>query len=73
MSLASKYGISEQTVKAMIKDGWITCNASQYEEVHYFYQQQRNKGVTHSEAIKNASITYNISDRWVYEIIKKFE
>lgn len=69
--LSKKYGISEGAVKALIKDGWITCNAAQYEEVYYFYKQHLTLGKP--EAIKRASITYNLSDRWVYEIIKKFE
>lgn len=72
MSLATKYGISESAVKAMIKDGWITCNAKQYEDIHYFYKEKR-KTVSHAEAVKITSATFNISDRWVYEIVKKFE
>lgn len=72
MSLASKYGVSETVIKAMIKDGWITCNAKQYEEIHFYYKEKR-KTVSHSEAIKQTSITFNISDRWVYEIVKRFE
>lgn len=72
MSLASKYGISEQSLKALIKDGWISCSVAKYDEVYSFYKEKR-KAVTHSEAIKETSITYNISDRWVYEIVRRFE
>jgi hypothetical protein len=72
MTLSEKYGIPQSAVKAMMKDGWISCSVAKYEEV-YIYYREKKKTVSHSEAIKQTSLTYNISDRWVYEVIKRFE
>lgn len=71
--LSKKYGIPETAVKAMVKDGWITCNATQYEEIYYTYKQELKKIGNPVQARGNVAITYNISDRWVYEIVKRFE
>lgn len=71
--LSKKYGVSEQAIKALVKDGWITCNAPQYEEIYYQYKQHFKNTGCRSEAINITASYTNVSQRWVYEIIKRFE
>lgn len=73
MSLADKYGIPEETIKALIKDGWITCTATKYEEVIYIYKRNLKEGKCKSQAVSNAADEARISDRQVWRIIHKFD
>ncbi len=73
MKLSEKYGVPEEKIKAMIKDGVISCSYVGRETIYHTYRLNIKSGQSNSEAIKNTSITHNCSDRWVYEIVKQFE
>lgn len=73
MSLADKYGIPEEKIKALIKDGWISCTATKYEEVIYIYKKSLAEGKPKLQAIANAAESTNLKERQVYNIIHKFD
>lgn len=73
MSLSKKYGIPEETIKAMVKDGVLPCSVVKCDEIMNYYNDQRSKGEPKSEAVHRTSDVLNISTRYVYLIIKKFE
>lgn len=60
-----KYGITEIQVKALIKDGWLTCSLPYYDEViiHYRSSQSMQKTADH----------FNISKKQVYDIVHRFQ
>lgn len=73
MKLSDKYGIPESAVKAMIKDGWISCSAPQYEEIIIFYKEEKSKGIGTKQAVYNTSVKARLSERQIYNIIHKFD
>jgi predicted transcriptional regulator YheO len=73
MSLSDKYNIPQATIKAMIKDGWISCSVPQYEEIAYFYKKQIESGLSSSEAINRTAEVTSVSKRTVYRVVHKFE
>ena len=73
MSLADKYGIPQEKITALIKDGWISCTVSKYEEVVYIYRRNIQEGKCKSQAISNAADEAKVSDRHVWRILHKFE
>jgi hypothetical protein len=73
MSLADKYGIPEEKIKALIKDGWISCSATKYEEVIFIYKKCIAEGKPKLQAISNAAESANLKERQVYNIIHKFD
>jgi len=60
-----KYNLSEVQMKAMIKDGWITCSLPHYEEViiHYKSSQSMQKTADH----------FGISKKHVWDIVHRFQ
>ena len=73
MTLSDKYGIPQEKIKMLIKDGWISCSAPTYEEIYVYYKAEMNKGVGSKQAAYNASVKEGISERHVYTIIHKFK
>ena len=73
MSLSDKYGIPEEKIKLLIKDGWISCSVTKYEEVIYTYKKNLASGQSSREAICNTADDLKVSDRHVYRIIHKFD
>lgn len=73
MKLSEKYGVPETTIKAMIKDGWISCSAPQYEQVIYTYKKNISEGKSKLQAISNTAEAHKMSDRHVYRVIHKFD
>ncbi len=73
MSLASKYGMSDEQIKALIKDGWLSCSIPQYEEAFNYYSKmlKENGGKKMDAVYKTASHT-GLSENWVYKIVEKF-
>lgn len=67
--ICKKYGIEENTFKAMVKDGVISTTWPFYDEVIIYFKQHKHLGK--SEAIKMAADKFKISDRQVYNIIGK--
>ena len=73
MSLSEKYGISPDKIKAMIRDGWISCSVIQYEEILTFYNSEVSKGVEPIQAKHNTSVKFKITERWVHAIISRMK
>jgi hypothetical protein len=71
--LSKKYGVPETAIKAMIKDGVISCSYVGKESIYHTYTVNIRSGMSNSEAIKVTSITHNCTDRWVYEVVREFE
>lgn len=59
-----KYNINETQMKAMIKDGWLTCSLPHYDEViiHYKSSQSMQKTADH----------FGISKAEVYKIVHRY-
>ena len=73
MSLAKKYGIEEEKIKLLIKDGWLSCSVTKYEEIYYHYKKFMNSGDKKTDAIFKAAEQGRVGERVVWDIIKKFE
>lgn len=73
MSLADKYGIPEEKIKAMIKDGWISCTVAKYEEVVWIYKRNIAEGKCKSQAVTNAADEAHISERTVWYVLDRFK
>ncbi len=65
--LCDKYGLKEEQLKAMVKDGVISTTWPYYDEIIIFY---KSKGAN-SEAIKQTSEKFNVDISTVYKIVKK--
>lgn len=72
MSLSDKYGIPDEKINELIKDGWIVCTARKYEEIFEEYKYNLSKGVPSTQAVHNASVKCCVNERWVWKVIKKF-
>lgn len=73
MKLSEKYNVPEETIKAMIKDGWMNCSVAKYEEIFNVYRKERDAGISKPQAIANAAQAGKVSERAVYYIIQRFE
>lgn len=73
MSLSEKYGIPEEKIKLLIKDGWISCSVPKFEEVIYIYKKNIAAGQPALTAISNTAQDCKVSERHVYRIIHKFD
>lgn len=72
MSLAEKYGLSEEAFKKMVRDGILPNSVIRSNEIICFYNQKITAGVPKPEAIKCISETYDISLVYAYRIVNKF-
>lgn len=72
MSLAKKYGIPEETIKLMIKDGWLSCSVAKCEEIIVHYKRHVDAGVPKLEAVHRVEDEIKVSERHIYRILKKF-
>jgi hypothetical protein len=72
--LSNKYNIPESAVKNMIKDGWITCSVSKWEEIYQCFKATKQAtGKCDQHVAVDVSAKMGISERWVIEIVKKFQ
>jgi hypothetical protein len=71
MSFAEKYGIDDGKLKQMIRDGFVGCTVSKYEDVIRVYRESIASGHPKMQAIANAAHAGKIQERQVYNIIKK--
>ncbi len=62
--LSDKYGIPEETVKLMVKDGVISCSMPMYHEIVYHYKK--------SQSLQKTADEFNISRTRVWEIVHQF-
>lgn len=72
MSLAKKYGLSEETFKKMVQDGILPCSIVRHNEMVSFYSQKITAGIPKPEAMKLTSEEYDIHLTNVYKIINRF-
>jgi len=63
--ICRKYNISDKAYKDLVKDGWISCSAPQYETIYVFYKKTCSYQKTCDE--------FNISKSVLHTIIHKFE
>lgn len=73
MTLSEKYNIPKETIKILIKDGWLSCSVPQYEEIFIFYKEEISKGVPSKQAVYNTSVKAGVCERQVYNIIHKLK
>ncbi len=71
MSLSNKYGISQETVNQMVKDGVISCSWPMYEEVFNLYQSMLSSGKNKTQIYNEIADRKGISERTVRDIISK--
>lgn len=71
--LSNKYGVPEDTVKKMIRDGVIACSWSKYEEVYTAYQKLKNSGSPKYKIYMDISIELGVSERTVKDIVLKMD
>lgn len=71
--LSKKYGLSEGTIKNMVKDGILPCSVIRCDEILSVYQTQIDAGVPKSEAVKRASDYADVTSSYVYRLINRNE
>ncbi len=72
MSLKDEFGIPANTWSAMIKRGVISCAVSKQEDILTCLKLKKDSGIPHSEAVKLTALEMNVSDQWVYEVIRMY-
>ncbi len=63
--IQNRYNLTDAQYKGLIKDGWISCSAPQYEEIYIHYKS--------SKSLQKTADHFNVSKKWVYDIVHKFE
>jgi hypothetical protein len=61
---ANKYNLTEIQMKALIKDGWLSCSIPTYDAVIIHYKESRSMQKTADE--------FNISKAVVHKIVHRF-
>lgn len=70
-AIGKKYGIPDDVVKAMVKDGVISCSSFNQHEMVHVYKTNLAQGMTEAEARRATSDTFNCTDTWVYIVVSK--
>lgn len=73
MSLSKKYAISETTIKAMVKDGVISCSWIGREEVYSKFKDHLTKCGSRPEAMHRTAADMNCSYKHVFVTVSQFE
>lgn len=74
MSLSKKYGIPQEKIDQLVKDGVISCSWPNYEYIYKLYQESRQAtGKTKNSIAYDISVQTNMSIRNVTYIIDKFD
>lgn len=60
-----KYKMEVTTMKALIKDGWITCSLPHYDEIYYHYKQ--------SQSMQKTADHFNTSKAVVWEVVHRYK
>lgn len=71
MSISNKYGIPQETVTRMVKDGVLSCSWPFYEEVYYHYKKLKSEG--EHTAYQKTMNKYDMARSTLHYIIHKFE
>jgi hypothetical protein len=69
--LSDKYGIPEEKIKLLIKDGYISCSIPRVDEIIVHYKSKISKGIGKSEAVNQTAEEKNISRQYMYQIIRE--
>jgi len=73
MSLSKKYNISQDTVRQMIHDGWISCSVPSYEKIYADFEQSMQSGSKcKTQAIFEVAEKNKVSESTVFTVIKRF-
>lgn len=73
MSLSKKYGIPQEKVKELIKDGWISCSVPMYEKIYQDFQNSMSVGgKTQTAVFLEVAEKNHVSEKTVQKIVYKF-
>lgn len=73
MILSNKYNVPQETIDKMVKDGVIACQWPRYEEIYQAYKKARVPGSIKTRVILDVADKSGISERYLRQIIAKFE
>lgn len=69
MSLSNKYGIPQETVNQMIKDGVISCKYPRYEEVYNLFLTYSGSGKTKTDIYYEMGEKLKMSSESIKKIV----
>ena len=72
MSLKDKYHISNDVWLDLIRNGVISCSVSKQEDILACVKKYKEAGIVHCEAVKKAADDMRVSERWVYDVLKRW-
>ena len=72
-SLSKKYGLTEGTIKNMVKDGILPCSVIRCDEILSIYQSEIDAGTSKPEAVKRTSDQANVTSSYVYRLINRMK
>ena len=73
MSLKDEFNIPEDTWNRMVRRGVISCSVVKQDNILTHLNKIKSAGVPHSEAVNRTAIDLNVSEKWVYEVIRKYQ
>jgi uncharacterized protein YoaH (UPF0181 family) len=73
MTIKDRYGVTQASWQAMIKDGIISCSVAGYEDIITKVKAKRASGMSNGQAVKITSVEVNISERRIYKILEQFK
>lgn len=73
MSLSKKYGVPDVTIKAMVKDGVISCTWSGREAIYECFKKNITIMPNRTQAAKQTAADMNCSITHVWESVLPFE
>jgi hypothetical protein len=71
--LCKKYNLSEDQLKNMVKDGWISISVPHFDEVYSTFKNNLSNSTGREDAVLKTSIQHNCDRTTVYRIIARFE
>lgn len=60
-----KYGLKETQMKALIKDGWLSCSIPSYEAIIIHYRE--------SKSMQKTADHFGCDKRHVYNVVHRFQ
>lgn len=70
--LCKRYGINEEQVKNLVKDGWFQPTAPFHDEVYIAWKNISQETDRPEDAVLRTAAKFNIDRSTVYRIIAKF-
>lgn len=72
--LQTRYGLTEEQIKNMAKDGWLNRGAMFHDEIYCAWKQIRQEPNTGPEdVVLKVAARFNISRTTVYNILDRFK